>query len=163
MNDESKGDEGVANHGDQSVGNGSDPASLEGNPNPYASSATPPSPGGVSINKEERNWALIAHLSSLSIFVGIPGFIGPLIVWLVKKDELPFASAQAKEALNFQITLFIYTVICIVLFITVVGALIAIPGLIALAIVEVVFTIIASIQAGEGKSYRYPMTIRLIA
>lgn len=112
--------------------------------------------------KEERNWALFAHLSSLSSFVGIPGFIGPLVVWLIKKDELPFASAQAKEALNFQISLFIYGLVCVVLIFTIVGALIAIPGLIALALIEIVFTIIASIQAGEGKSYRYPMTFRLI-
>ena len=112
--------------------------------------------------KEERNWALVAHLSSLSSFVGIPGFIGPLVVWLAKKDELPFASAQAKEALNFQISLFIYSIICIALIFTIVGALIGIPGLIALAIIEIVFTIIASIQAGEGKPYRYPMTFRLI-
>lgn len=112
--------------------------------------------------KENRNWALIAHVSSLSSFIGIPGFIGPLVVWLAKKDELPFASEQAKEALNFQISLFIYGVICVVLVMTVIGALIGIPGLIALVVVEVVFTIIASIKAGEGKAYRYPMTIRLI-
>jgi len=122
-----------------------------------------PSPTASSPSeKEERTWALFAHLSSLSSFIGIPGFVGPLIIWLVKKDEMPFASAQAKEALNFQITLFIYIIVCFVLFLTVIGAIIAIPGLIALGIIEVIFTIIATIQAGEGKSYRYPMTIRLI-
>lgn len=121
-----------------------------------------PTPEVTSKEKEDRNWALMAHLSSLSSFVGIPGFIGPLVVWLVKKDELPFAAAQAKEALNFQITLLIYCIICIVLLLTVIGALIAIPALIVLCVIEVVFTIIASIKAGEGESYRYPMTIRLI-
>lgn len=112
--------------------------------------------------KADRNWALAAHLSSLSSFVGIPGFVGPLIVWLVKKDDSPFAAAQAKEALNFQITLFLYAILCALLILTVIGALIGIPGLIVLGIVEIVFTVIAAIQAGEGKSYRYPMTIRLI-
>ena len=112
--------------------------------------------------KEERNWALMAHVSTLSSFIGIPGFIGPLVIWLVKKDELPFAAAQAKEALNFQITLLIYGIILVLLVLTVIGALIGIPGLIALGIAELVFAIIASIQAGEGKPYRYPMTIRLI-
>jgi len=63
---------------------------------------------GVSSPKEEKNWALCAHLSTFSTYIGIPGFIGPLIVWLVKKDEMPFAAANAKEALNFQISLFIY-------------------------------------------------------
>lgn len=121
-----------------------------------------PRPVVSAAEKEERNWALCAHLSSLSSFIGIPGFIGPLVVWLAKKDELPFASAQAKEALNFQISLFTYSIICIVLIFTVIGALIGIPGLIILAIIEIVFTIIASIQAGEGKPYRYPLTFRLI-
>jgi hypothetical protein len=127
-------------------------------------STTPPSdnPTVSSKQKEERNWALIAHLSSLSSFMGIPGFVGPLIVWLVKKDELPFASAQAKEALNFQISLFLYAIACLALTLTIIGAVIGIPGLLALGIIEIVFTIIASFKAGEGNSYRYPMTIRLI-
>ena len=122
------------------------------------STATPVTPE----EKENRNWAMIAHVSSLSSFIGIPGFIGPLIVWLTKKDELPFAAEQAKEALNFQISLIIYTIVCVILTVTVIGAIVGIPGLIAVVIIEVVFTIIASIKAGEGQSYRYPMTIRLI-
>ncbi|MGD9420810.1 MAG: DUF4870 domain-containing protein [Verrucomicrobiota bacterium JB025] len=112
--------------------------------------------------KEERNWALLAHVSSLSSFIGIPGFVGPLIVWLVKKDEMPFAAAQAKEALNFQISLFVYAIVCFGLILTVIGALIGIPGLFALVVGEIVFTIIASIKAGEGEPYRYPLTFRLI-
>lgn len=141
--------------------NPSDKPREPGSPEPPASPMTGGSPGPPS-QKEERNWALAAHLSSLSSFVGIPGFIGPLVIWLVKKEEMPFAAAQAKEALNFQITLFIYVLACMVLVLTVIGAVIGIPALIALGIVEIVFTIIASVQAGEGKSYRYPMTIRLI-
>lgn len=124
-------------------------------PEPAATPVTPE-------EKENRNWAMIAHVSSLSSFIGIPGFIGPLIVWLTKKDELPFAAEQAKEALNFQISLIIYTIVCVILTITVIGAIVGIPGLIAVVIIEVVFTIIASIKAGEGQGYRYPMTIRLI-
>lgn len=114
-------------------------------------------------DKEEKNWALLAHLSSLSSYVGIPGFIGPLVIWLVKKDTMPFAAEQAKEALNFQISLFIYGIICAVLTITLIFAVIGIPGLFILAILHIVFAIIATIQAGEGKSYRYPLTIRLIS
>ncbi|MGB1130282.1 MAG: DUF4870 domain-containing protein [Haloferula sp.] len=133
------------------------------NPAPLSSNPQPTTPPAVSAaEKENRNWALIAHLTSLSSFIGIPGFIGPLVVWLTKKDELPFAAEQAKEALNFQITLIIYAIVCTLLIFTVIGALVGIPGLIGLAIVEIIFTIIASIQAGEGKAYRYPLTIRLI-
>ena len=114
-------------------------------------------------DKEEKNWALMAHLSSLSTYVGIPGFIGPLVIWLLKKDTMPFASEQAKEALNFQISLFIYGIICAVLTFTLIFAVIGIPGLMILAVLHVVFTIMATIQAGEGKSYRYPLTIPLIS
>lgn len=130
--------------------------------NPYASSVTPAPPTGLQPSKEERNWALAAHISALSTFIGIPGFIGPLVVWLVKKDELPFAAAQAKEALNFQISLFAYSIACFVLILTVIGAVIGFPGLFILAIISVVFSIIAAIKAGEGTAYRYPMTFRLI-
>jgi len=137
------------------------PDDPDSNENLIPQSSDPPLSISAS-EKENRNWALIAHLSSLSSFVGIPGFIGPLVVWLIKKDELPFAAAQAKEALNFQITLLIYCIICVVLLMTVIGALIAIPGFIALVIIELVFTILATIKAGEGEAYRYPMTIRLI-
>lgn len=134
----------------------------EAHTNAPGTSVAPAPPAVSPSEKEERNWALFAHISTLSTFVGIPGFIGPLVVWLVKKDELPFAAAQAKEALNFQISLFIYSIICVILILTVIGALIGFPGLIVLVILEIVFTIIASVQAGEGKPYRYPMTLRLI-
>ncbi len=123
---------------------------------------TPKVTGSLS-DKEENNWALVAHLSSLSTYVGIPGFIGPLVIWLVKKDTMPFASEQAKEALNFQISLFIYGIICALLTLTLIFALIGIPGLLVLAVLHFVFAIIATIKAGEGESYRYPLTIRLIS
>ena len=113
--------------------------------------------------KEEKNWALMAHLSTLSNYVGIPGFVGPLVIWLLKKDSMPFASEQAKEALNFQISLFIYGIICAGLTFTLIFAVIGIPGLLILGILHLVFTILATIQAGEGKPYRYPLSIRLIS
>jgi len=147
---------------DHHQGEASAPAPRATDSNPYASSVTPAPSRGLQPSKEERNWALAAHISALSTFIGIPGFIGPLVVWLVKKDELPFASAQAKEALNFQISLFAYSIACLVLIFTVIGAVIGFPGLFVLAIISVVFSIIAAIKAGEGTPYRYPMTFRLI-
>jgi uncharacterized Tic20 family protein len=128
----------------------------------FAHSSAPSPASSPPTEKEERTWALFAHLSSLSSFIGIPGFVGPLIIWLVKKDDMPFASAQAKEALNFQISLFIYLLISGIFIMTGIGAIVGIPAIMALVIIEVIFTIIATIQASEGKPYRYPMTIRLI-
>ena len=122
-----------------------------------------PGPVASSEAKEDRNWALAAHLTSFSYFVGIPGFVGPLVIWLVKKDELPFTATEAKESLNFQISLFIYAVLCVVLTLTIFGAVIGIPGLMVLALLQIIFPIMGAIKANEGKSYRYPITIRLVA
>jgi len=85
----------------------------------------------------------------------VAGFIAPLVIYLVKKDESPFVAAHAKEALNFQITCFI---IVIVLFITIIGILLVwLVGILA-----TVLLIVATIKASENKLYRYPFSIRLI-
>ena len=91
-------------------------------------------------------------------------FLGPLIIWLVKKDSMPFVNDQGKEALNFNITvaiiffaLFVLTLITLGL-----GVVIAIPVGIVVGVAWLVFTIIAAIRANEGVRYRYPFTLRLI-
>lgn len=107
----------------------------------------------------ERNWGMAAHLSALAGYV-IPfgNIIGPLVVWLVKKDEMPFVNSQAKEALNFQITVTIGALICVVLMLLIIGFFL----LWALAIVDLVFIVIAAVQASKGVDYRYPFVVRLI-
>lgn len=117
----------------------------------------------IEIPKQERTWAMLAHLSSLLGFlswIGIPlvNLIGPFLMWQLKKDEMPFGSNQAKECLNFQISITIYALISLVLCLVFIGFL----GLIAIFIVDVILTIIAAIKANDGIAYRYPMTIRLI-
>ena len=114
---------------------------------------------------EERTWALIGHLSALSAFVcGIGLVLGPLIVWLVKRDTLPFAGDQAKEALNFNITVTIAGVALIVLtFITFgIGIVLTVPLGLVLFLGWLVLTIIAAINANNGVRYRYPLTLRLV-
>lgn len=125
---------------------------------PSGSSAKAAAAPDGSPGKEERNWALFAHLTTFSSYIGVPGFIGPLVIWLLKKDEMPFVDDQAKEALNFQISLFIYAIISAVLIFVLIGFFL----LIALAVLHVIFTIIAAIKASEGTRYRYPLTIRLV-
>lgn len=122
--------------------------------------APPPQPpAGATPPADQRQWAMIAHLSALvGLVVPFGNIIGPLIVWLVKKDEMAFVNDQGKEALNFQITVAIAVLVCLVLFIIFIGVLLLpLVGLAAL-----VFTIIGGIKANEGVSYRYPLTIRLI-
>lgn len=113
---------------------------------------------------------MFAHLSALvgglltSAVGGWGTFIGPLIIWLVKKDSMPFVDDQGKEALNFNITVSIAMFALLLLSIVTlgIGLVIAIPGWIIIGITWLVLTVIAAIKANEGKAYRYPLTLRLI-
>jgi uncharacterized protein len=105
---------------------------------------------------DDRTWGLLAHLSALiALLLGGLTFLGPLIVWLLKKDQSPFVGDQAKEALNFQIAVLIVSLICSI---TCVG-LIVLPFLI---VADIVFIVMAAMEANKGVYYRYPYTIRLI-
>ncbi|MEO1068432.1 MAG: DUF4870 domain-containing protein [Cyanobacteria bacterium J06638_6] len=110
-------------------------------------------------NPESRMWAMLAHLSALSGFV-IPfgNILGPLIIWLVKRDEMAFVDDQAKEALNFNISMTIYATVAGVLVLAVVGLLL----LPVVLIVWLVLAIMAAVKANEGIAYRYPLTLRLV-
>ena len=111
--------------------------------------------------KQTRTWGMLCHLTALSQLVGVPfgHILGPLIIWLIKKSDFPFVDEQGKESLNFQISMTIYGIVAGILVFVVVG----IPLLIALAIADVVLVIMASVAASNGKSYRYPLTIRFIS
>jgi len=106
--------------------------------------------------RKEQVWAFSAHLLTLSSFIGIPGFIGPLVVWLLRKDDMPFASDQAKEALNFQLTFYIAIVVSIILCVLLIG----IAFLWVLSFIGIICPIIAAFKANGGTCYRYPMTLR---
>jgi len=120
--------------------------------------------GNDPLSSEEKNWATFAHLASILGWIGIPfANIGaPLIIWLMKKDEMPFAAEQAKECLNFQITMTIIVTISGLLILSLVGAVIGIPALLIIAVVDVICTIDGSIKASRGEDYHYPFTLRLI-
>lgn len=109
---------------------------------------------------DQRQWAMIAHLSALLglVTAGWACFLGPLVIWQLKKDTMPFVADQAKEALNFNITVMIAGVICWVLLFVLIGFLL----LPALAVAWIVLIIIAAVKANEGTTYRYPFALRLI-
>lgn len=120
--------------------------------------APPPAPAGTP-SAEEKQWALFAHLSALiGYLIPFGSIIGPLIIWQIKKNEMPFVDDQGKEALNFQITMAIAAVICIVLMVVLIGFLL----IWIVALVDLVFIIIAAIAANNGQAYRYPVCLRLI-
>ena len=110
--------------------------------------------------KQARMWGMLCHLTSLIAFLGIPlgHLLGPLVVWLLKKNEFEYVDKQGKEALNFQISITIYAMIAAVLVLLLIG----IPILVLLVVADLVLVIMASVKANNGEDYQYPATIRFI-
>jgi uncharacterized Tic20 family protein len=111
-------------------------------------------------NKQEKTFGMLCHLTALVSLLGVPfgHILGPLVMWLLKKNDYPFVNEQGKESLNFQISMTIYGAVSALLVFVVVGIVL----LIGLAITDLILVIIASIRASNGESYRYPLTIRFI-
>lgn len=110
-------------------------------------------PAASGFSNDERTWAILAHVSGMFI-----SFLGPLIIYLLAKEDQPFMKHHAAEAMNFHITVLIAYVVSAVLVLVLIGILM----LIAVAIGAIVFTIMAAIAASRGEWYRYPMNIRMI-
>jgi uncharacterized protein len=110
-------------------------------------------------NADTTNWAMFAHLSALAGFI-IPfgNILGPLIIWLTKGKEIEFVGTEAKEALNFQITVFFIAIVGWVLVFVLIGFLV----LALLALADVILVVLAAISASKGEPYRYPFTLRLV-
>jgi uncharacterized Tic20 family protein len=112
------------------------------------------------VGKEEQNWAMICHLAALAGFL-IPfgNILGPLVVWLLKRAEMPLVEIHGKEAINFQITVAIAFAICIPL----VFVLIGVPLMFVVGIGALIMTILAAVKISNGDvGYRYPFAIRLL-
>jgi hypothetical protein len=109
--------------------------------------------------KEQNMWGMFCHLAALAGYV-IPfgNVIGPLVIWLIKKDEFPFVEQEGKEAINFQISIVIYTVVSAFLIFVIIGIFL----LIAIGITNLVCIIIATVKTSDGQAYRYPFCIRFI-
>ncbi len=119
--------------------------------------AAPPLPGR---GKDERMWGMACHLSGAAILTCIPfaNVLGPFIVWMLKREVYAFVDEEGKEAVNFQLTMFIGMVVGYVLTLVFIGWLI----LLAVVVVDLIYVLIASMKANEGESYRYPLTFRFI-
>lgn len=117
----------------------------------------------------DRQWAAGAHVAALflalitSWVVGIAGALGALGVWMLVRDRSEFAAEHAKEALNFNLSMFLYAAIAVVLVIFTlgIGIIVALPVWLVLALVWLVCSLIAAFKAYDGQHYRYPLTIRL--
>ena len=111
------------------------------------------------VSQEEKTMGMLCHL--LAIFTG---WLGPLIIWLIKKDTMPFVDDQGKEALNFNIMLLIvFAILWALTFVTFgIGILLTGPLMFIIGVAALVLVIMAGIKANEGVAYRYPFSLRLI-
>lgn len=138
----------------------------------------------LSPNANERQWAAAAHLAALvlalltSWVVGFAGVLGAGAIYLLKRDDSRFVAEHAREALNFNLSMFIYACLAIAAAVVLVGATVLTLGLgliltapagialalacVAIALLWLVCSIIATVKAWQGESYRYPLTLRLI-
>jgi uncharacterized Tic20 family protein len=110
--------------------------------------------------KAETTWGMLCHLLSLCQLLGIPfgNVLGPLALWLIKRNDDPFVETCGKEAVNFQLSMTLYMILSFVLMFVFIGFF----TLIAVMVINIVYTIIAAIKASDGLAYRYPATIRII-
>ena len=133
---------------------------------PVAVAAPPAAPGAAEastasgpVPRDARNMAVLLHLSAFIGYVIPFGHIGgPLLIWLLKREDSPFIDFHGKEALNFQISMTIYLIISSILILVVIGILLVI-GLVLLWVIAV---IIVAVRAGNGQEARYPLRIRFI-
>ena len=125
----------------------------------------------IESSSEERNWAMAAHLCGLLWILGGTGLIffpfgglvlftilGPFIIWRTKGQSMPFVADQAKESLNFQITVFLLGLAFLILAFVLIGFVF----MWVLGVANLVFVIIAALQVSDGKPYRYPLCLRLV-
>lgn len=132
----------------------------------------------------ERQWAMLAHVSALvlalctSWIAGVAGMLGAGVVYLVKRDASPFVAAHAREAFNFNLSMFLYAAIAGVVGFVLVGAtvltlglgiiltapagLVLVLAIAAISLLWLVCSIVAAMKAWSGEPYRYPLTIRLL-
>jgi uncharacterized Tic20 family protein len=120
--------------------------------------ANPTAP--VNAGMTENTLGMLTHLASLSGFVGVPfgNILGPLLIWVLKKDQMPFVDRCGKEAINFGISMTIYLAVSAVLCLVLIGFV----GLLVFGILALVFPIIGAVKANAGEHYEYPLTIRFI-
>lgn len=111
------------------------------------------------INSEEQTFSMLCHLSALSgMIIPFGHIIGPLVFWLIKKDQFSEVDRQGKEALNFQISMTIWMFLSGILVIIVIGLF----ALIALGVLDLVITIVAAVKSNNGERFKYPLSLEIL-
>jgi uncharacterized Tic20 family protein len=119
-----------------------------------------PEPDPVVPTADEKQWAMFCHLGGLlgHAFVGFGHVVVPLVLWLIKREQMPFVNQQGKEAINFQISITVYALVSGLASFFCIGVVL----LIGVGIFDLVVVIMACIEVSHGKAYRYPLCIRFI-
>ena len=104
---------------------------------------------GMTTN-DQRTYALFMHLGSLFV-----GFLVPLVMWLIKKDESPFIDDHGRSLMNWNISLIIYSVVSIIMFLVIIGIFM----LLGLILLHLIFSILGAVAANKGDAFKYPMSI----
>ena len=142
-----------------------------GSSNPYTSNPNPgwtPAPNYASAgptNADDRLWAMIAHLSApiaTIVSAGWLNIVGPLVVYLVKKDSSPFIRNASAGAFNFVITTWLISIVGWILTFTIIGAIIGIPMIIIGSLASIVLGIVGAIRSWNGEAYTYPWQIKIL-
>ena len=110
------------------------------------------------LSADAKNWAVISHLSAFVMFIGIPAIFGPLVAWLIKRED-PYVDHHGKEAVNFNLSFLLYAGISAILILVAIG-LILLP---VVLVTWFALVIIAAVKASSGEYYEYPFTIRFIS
>lgn len=136
---------------------------------PEASSSSTPPPTGSSeadnsgLSKDSLNMGMLCHLLAFcGLVVPAGNILGPLILWLVKKDQDAYVDEQGKESVNFQISVTLYIIGCVIIALTVILMPVAVLLMTVIGLAALVLTIIGTIKASKGEPWKYPLTIRLI-
>jgi uncharacterized Tic20 family protein len=109
--------------------------------------------------RQVGQWALFLHLSQLAGYIiPVAGWVAPIVIWQIKKAEMPALDAHGKIVVNWIISHLIYAAVCVLLIFVVIG----IPLLLALLLIGVIFPIIGGIKASDGIVWRYPLSIRFL-
>ena len=120
--------------------------------------STPTPPQQLS-ESDARLWATFAHLGIVAGFIiPLATVLVPLIIWLVFKDKSAFVDRHGRSALNFQLTMLIAFAIAGILTVVYIGFLL----MIALGVLNLVFSIIAAVAANKGEGYKYPLSLELV-
>lgn len=114
----------------------------------------------VALTSDDRTWGMLAHLSAVCghVFPLVGNILGPLVIWLIKRDKSAFVDDQGKEALNAQISVTIYLLVSGLLTLVLIGIALAI----VVYVLTIIFVIKAIIATNRGEAYRYPLIFRFV-